>query len=109
MTDAAEKLRPENATANFEVTIFGKLMEERRYEDDYYTLVLAAAPDEFSQPVPFEIRSQRPLGRVKSMVTVRARLGGFFRKAYNSLPDERTGEVRRIRPVVHSLEAIDAF
>lgn len=108
MADAAVNLRSVSASDDLVVTIKGKLKEQRRGEDMFYSLVLCPALDEYSSPRPFEIRSEKSLGRENEDVSVRCALGGYFRRAYN-YDDPKTGEVRRIKPVVHSLDAIDAF
>lgn len=107
MADAAVSLRPELAQDALKVVINGKLIEQRRNDGLFYSTVITPAPDAYTQPMPFEIRSVRSLGERDQVITVPCRVGGYFRRSYDTKPDPRTGETRRVRPVVIALDAIE--
>jgi len=90
-----------------DVVINGKLIDQRRVDGAFYSTIITPAPDAFSQPMPFEVRSNRSLGAREEIVTVPCRVGGYFRRSYDTKPDPHTGEVRRVKPVVVALDAIE--
>lgn len=107
MVDAAVALRPDMARDALSVVVTGKLVDQRKNEGVFYSTVLMARADEYSQPMPFEVRSTRQLGSRGEVVTVPCRVGGFFRRSYQH-SDKQTGEVRTVRPIVVTLDAVDA-
>jgi hypothetical protein len=107
MASAAEVLRPEFAVSNLKITIQGKLIEQRKDEDVYYTVLIMAAPDGYSQPKPFEIRSRRSLGNKGEVVTIDCEVGSYYKRAYD-LIDKQTGEfLRRVKPIALALDLIE--
>lgn len=106
MADAAVNVRPEAARGNLNIVVVGKLIDQRRNDGLFYSTILGAAEDQFSQPVPFEVRSERSLGEREEVVTVACKVGGYFRRSYETKPD-RDGVVRRVKPVVVALDAIE--
>jgi hypothetical protein len=108
MVDAAVQLRPNGAEGTLQVTVSGKLLEQRHSGASFYSLVISPAVDQWSQPMPFEIRSNQPLGQRGQVVTVPCELTGYHRPAYDSKPDPQTGEVRRIKPIGMALDALDS-
>ncbi|MBB3345965.1 hypothetical protein [Sphingomonas sp. BK069] len=86
------------------MNISGKLVEQRYASPHYYSVLLVASSDEYAHPVPFEIRSDRRLGDLNSIVRVRAQLGGYYRRSYK-VTDTQTGEIRTVRPVQMTLTA----
>lgn len=106
MVDAALNVRPDLTRQKLDVTIVGKIVEFRRAEGTYFTTIVSAAEDVFSSPVPFEVRSTRSLGRNTEVVTVNCRVGGYYRRSFETKPDQH-GEIRRVTPVVVCLDAIE--
>ena len=106
MVEAAVQLRPSQNTDALKVVVTGMLRDQRKHEDTFYSVVVMPAPDEYSSPVPFEIRSKRSLGAKDQIVSVPCRLGGFFKPKY-TVVDKRTGEERLVRPIVQTLQHDD--
>jgi len=107
MADAAVSLRPDLGQGALSVVINGKLIEQRRHDGVFYSTIVTPAPDVYSQPMPFEVRSQRSLGNREDVVAVNCRVGGFYKRSYDTRPDPQTGETRRVRPIVMTLEALE--
>lgn len=107
MVEAAVQLRPELSGAALQVTISGLLREQRKHDGTFYSTIIMPAADVYSSPMPFEVRSQRSLGARDEVVTVPCKVSGFFRRTYD-VTDERTGEVRRVKPVVLTLDALES-
>lgn len=108
MVDAAVSLRPDLARDALNVMINGKLVEQRKNDGLFYSTILSPAPDQYSQPMPFEVRSSKSLGAREEVVSVACKVGGFFRRSYDTKPDPHTGETRRVRPIVLTLDALDS-
>lgn len=110
MADASNSARSASAPAEMIVNITGKIEESRSAQGKYYTTVKLPGADEYDQPTPLELRSDRPLGEIGAIVTCRASLGGFYRKSYQrDEVDQRTGQIigkRTIRPVVNALSVL---
>lgn len=106
MVEAAVSLRPEFSMDNLKVTIRGKLVEQRVADGVYYSVLLMAKGDEYSQPAPFEVRSKKSLGNRDTVVTVECLVGGYYRRSYR-LTDQNTGEVRTVRPIVMTLDQVE--
>lgn len=107
MVEAAVALRPGNIGCELAVKLTGKLVEARQTEQGhYYTTLLAAAPDQYTQPMPFEIRSSKPLGRRDEVVTIHAELKGFYQRSFDTRPG-RDGASRRVRPVAMALDLVE--
>jgi len=106
MASAAEVARPDFARNSLQVSVTGKLTEQRFNDGVYYSVLLMASADEYSPPMPFEVRSRKSLGSRGEVVTVRCQLGGYFKRTYN-VTDQNTGEIRRVRPIVLTLDAVE--
>lgn len=89
-----------------ETVIRGRVEGSRRYDNAYFTRVLTPAVDAYSRPQLLELRSPRQVGSKGEEVTVRARLGGFARKAFRAT-DKDTGEVTTIQPVAMTLDVVE--
>lgn len=110
MAEAVALARGEAARSELVVTITGKVEEMRQAGGVYYSTIKIPAADEYSSPMPFEVRSQRPLGPVGSVQTISAKLSGFYRKSYKVEDvDSRTGVIhaRTVRPVVNALDVVE--
>jgi len=108
MVDAAVALRPDLGRDALSIVVTGKLVETRHNDGVFYTTILGARPDEYSQPVPFEVRSRRQLGKHADIVTVACRVGGFFRRSYKVKgEDPRGNDDRVVRPIVMTLDHED--
>lgn len=105
MADVVESMRRTVASDAVEVKVSGKLTEVRHHGSTFFSTVLAPAKDAFSQPMPFEVRSARPVGREGEMVEVRCELSGYFGRTYDTT-DKHTGEVRRVKPIGLALDVI---
>lgn len=106
MVEAAVALRPDFSTDSLKVLIRGKLVEQRRADGVFYSVLLMARGDEYSQPAPFEVRSKKSLGERESIVTVQCIVGGYYRRSYKHT-DQNTGEVRTVRPIVMTLDQVE--
>ncbi len=106
MADAAVQLRPGQAGDALNVVISGMLREQRKHDGTFYSTIISPAADQYSSPMPFEVRSSKPLGSRDQIVSVPCRLGGFFKRQYEVV-NQQTGESRRVKPIVLTLDAID--
>lgn len=105
MADVAA-LRSDGAPAALETLVSGKLIEQRRHEGEFFSVVLAAAKDQFSPPVPLEVRSDHSLGSQGEIINVRCAIGGYRARQFQQT-DRNTGEVRRVSPVRMTLRALN--
>lgn len=101
-----QALRPESSSGALVTLVVGKLLEQRRHEGSYYSVIVAPAPDAYSQPVPLEVRSDRSLGAQGEMVSVNCQVGGVRGRHYE-LQDKNTGEVRKVKPIRVTLDALN--
>jgi hypothetical protein len=106
MVDAAVALRPEFSLDALKITVRGKLVEQRQQDGVFYSVLLMARGDEYSQPMPFEIRSKKSLGARDAVVTTECSVGGYYRRSYKHT-DQNTGEVRTVRPIVMTLDQVE--
>lgn len=106
MVEAAVQLRPDAKSDVLNVVISGKLVDQRKHDGTFYSTLVAPAPDAYSSPMPFEVRSRKTLGSRDQVVSVPCRLGGFFRRTFDTT-DRNTGEVRRVKPVIMTLDALE--
>lgn len=90
------------------MTVFvrGKILRSRRYQQEVLTAIVSPAKDEWSKPQTVQIRSKRKLGEIDEVVVVECLLGGYERKQYE-VHDKDSGEVTRIKPVEHTLDAVE--
>jgi hypothetical protein len=99
-------LKPATAVAYMLVTVRGKIVRSRRYDGAVLTAIVTPAKDEWSKPQTVQVRSKRKLGEVEEVVVVDCELGGYERKQYE-VHDKDSGEVTRIKPVEHTLDAVE--
>lgn len=99
-------LRPDGAPVALETLVSGKLVEARKHAGEFFSVILAAAKDAFSPPVPLEVRSDKPLGNRDELVSVRCTIGGYRSRTFEQT-DRDTGEVRRVSPVRMTLRALN--
>lgn len=96
------------AQSNLIVTITGKIMRQKREGDRNYTVFALAAVDEFTRPDQVEVRSERALGADGSILTIRAKLGGYGARPFETRPTQRNGgEIKLVRPIVHTLDHVE--
>ena len=100
-------VKPVASAQYLRVSIRGKIIRSRRFEEHIHTAIMCPAKDEFSKPQVVEVRSRRKIGEREDIITVECDLGGFERKAFQ-MRDAETGEVLRIIPVNHTLDVIEA-
>jgi len=97
----------EQAIAPCVAMVVGRVMAGRRTDDGaFYTQMILPAADAFTPPAYVEVRSNRQLGNNGDDVSVRVRIGGYRRKAYETKPDQY-GVSRKVQPVEVTLSAID--
>lgn len=84
----------------------GRIEDSQIYEGLRHTRILTPAEDAYSRPQTLRIRSKRSLGSKGEEITVLVRLGGYARKPF-SVTDKETGEVVKVTPVDHTLDAIE--
>jgi len=89
------------------VIVAGRIENSRSYDGRRFTQVMTPAADAYSRPQIVEIRSKARLGERGEEVKVPCVLGGFQRKAYE-VKDKGTGEVVKLVPIEHTLDAIEA-
>jgi hypothetical protein len=102
----AVALKPATGVAFMIVTVRGKIVRSRRYQQEVLTAIVCPAKDEWSKPQTVQVRSKRKLGEVEEVVVVDCELGGYERKQYE-VHDKDTGETTRIKPVEHTLDAVE--
>ncbi len=96
---APMKLKPR------EVSIMGKVVRVRRYEQFFYTAVICPAVDVYNKPQIVEIRSKSRFADSDEEITVTAVLGGYEGKPYQVT--DREGERRKLVPVHHFLDLVE--
>lgn len=110
MAELASVERAQGAPGVLEVSLMGKIDEVRYANERYFAVILTPGPDQYSSAVPYEVRSDRQLGKQGDVVDLRCRVGGYFKKSYQvDDVDPRTGQVlgkRTVRPVVNCLDVI---
>lgn len=60
------------------VTLKGRIDSQRIYEGLYYTEITTPAPDAYTKPQAFQIRSKAQLGQNGQELTVTCRLDGYI-------------------------------
>ncbi|MFZ6648895.1 single-stranded DNA-binding protein [Undibacterium sp. TJN25] len=88
------------------VFVKGRIEETRQYEGNRFTRILTPAPDAYSRPQVVEVKSKGRLGQKGDDVSVVCALGGYQRKPFQ-MKDKDSGEVLKIIPVDHTLEAVE--
>lgn len=88
-----------------ETFLKGKLVARTRIGKSFVHVIAAPAPDEYSYPRNFEVRSKSSLGDIDDMVTVRCSI--FGKRAMKNYTDKDTGESRKFPGAYMDLEAIE--
>lgn len=80
---------------------------ERQFQNNgkFYTDILIPAATGFDKPEVVQVRSSQPLGALGTLTEVLVKLGGYYRKAFDTKPDA-FGQVRRVQPVEVTLDAV---
>jgi len=71
-----------------------------------YTAVICPAADRYSNPEIIQVRSKRPIGSKGDEIQQWGRVGGFRGRAFD-MTDKETGEVRKTRSVILTIDAIE--
>lgn len=106
MADAAVSGGADVMSAALHTLVVGKVLSARKYKDVFETVVVAPAPDQYSQPTPLLVRSGKPIGNANDLVSVPCRVGGYRGRSYN-VTDQQTGEIRRVLPYHVTLDALN--
>jgi hypothetical protein len=95
MTDTQQKPAQQQIKARLLTFVCqGRINSRKRHDSHYYTHVTTPAPDEYSMPSQFEIKSKQPFGEPGETFTVHCTLSGFTReRSYN---DRNTGELKKV-------------
>lgn len=73
-----------------DVKLTGKIEETTFNNNTHTTLLMTPAPDSYSQPSTYKLKSDMPLGNVGQEITVECQMRGFIRRrSYN---DKQTGQ-----------------
>lgn len=72
--------------------LVGRIDGQRQHNQNFYTRVTAPAPDEYSMPSQFEIRSTQPLGPIGQEFKGKIRVSGFVKD--RQYTDRNTGELK---------------
>ncbi len=87
-----------------QVPLTCRIEESRQYNQKFYTRVTTPAPDEFSMPSQFELRSDQQIGSIGSSVQVLCSLSGFTKS--RQYTDRQTGELRQVLDKTTYLDVI---
>lgn len=71
-----------------------------------YTTIICPAHDQYSSPEIITIRSKRPIGAKGDEIRQLCSVGGFRGRAFET-KDKDTGEIRKVRQVQHTIDAIE--
>lgn len=88
------------------VTVRGRVDMVERYNQQFSTILISPAVDEFSHPQAIKVRSSTRLGSKDEIVTVTGRLGGYKRQAYQTKPN-KDGETFTVVPVEMTLDVVE--
>ncbi len=101
-----QKSASKTEVKTMEVTIVGKALRVRRYEQFFYTAIICPAADLYSKPSVIEVRSKARFCDKDEEVKVTAKIGGYEGKPY-AVTDKETGERRQLVPVNLFLDAVE--
>lgn len=76
------------------MAVLGRIDSQRHYQGKYYTQLTTPAPDEYSRPSQFEVRSEAPLGQIGTEWRGKLRASGFIRQ--RQYTDKQTGELKYV-------------
>lgn len=102
---SAETLKTVAPTTPLLCYVVGKVTKAQFREGKYYTTIICAAKDEYSQPAVVEIRSETRIAEQEEIFKGYAALGGFLGREFE-VKDRQTGEVRKARSVILTLDAV---
>lgn len=88
------------------VLIVGRVEKVEVINSTCYTVIFCPAIDRYSNPEIVQIRSKRPIGTMGEEIQLWGRIGGFRGRPFN-VTDKLTGEVRRARQVILTIDAIE--
>ncbi len=81
--------------ANYLVmAVVARIDQQRQHNNKIYTQVTTPAPDEYSMPSQFEVRSDQPLGPLGTEFRGKLRASGFIRP--RQYTDKNTGEIKQV-------------
>lgn len=102
---AAEVVKPAVGVIPLQVYIAGKVQKVRKQDSKFYTTILCPAKDEYSGPSIVEIRSGERLADADELYKGFATVGGFLGREFKYV-DRNTGEERKARSVILTLDAV---
>lgn len=76
------------------MALVARIDQQRQHQNKLYTQVTTPAPDEYSMPSQFEIRSDHPLGPIGTEFRGKIRASGFIRQ--RQYTDKNTGELKQV-------------
>ncbi|MBB6523902.1 hypothetical protein [Pseudoteredinibacter isoporae] len=86
-------------------TLKGKITHEQFHNGQYFYRIIEAAPDQYSQPNSFKVKSGTQLGQVGNEVQINVRVTGFVReKPYT---DKTTGQQKVFEEKIVNLEFVN--
>jgi len=85
-----ETKRPTTMT----MAVIGRIDRSRQHDGKTYTHITTPAPDEYSMPSQFEIRSEQQLGPIGTEFRGKVRASGFIRP--RQYTDRNTGELKQV-------------
>ena len=88
------------------VLIVGRVEKVEVTNSTRSTEILCPAFDRYSTPEIVQIRSKRPIGTKGEEIQQWGRIGGFRGRPFD-VTDKSTGEVRRARQVILTIDAIE--
>jgi hypothetical protein len=88
------------------LTIIARIDSSEYYEGSTYTVVTSPAPDQFSHPSRYKVRSQNPIGAIGQTLELTIRVNGIVRT--ESFRDKQTGQPRSIDKATVYLEFVSA-
>lgn len=108
MSEVTAPVKPAQArqVPPLHVFITGRVEKTEVINSIRYTEVLCPAFDRYSNPEIVQIRSKRPIGTKGEEIQQWGRIGGFRGRPFD-VTDKSTGEVRRARQVILTIDAIE--
>lgn len=87
-------------------TLKGKILKHEFHNGAYYTVIAEPAPDQYSMPNKFKVRSDTQLGNVDDEVSLNIQVSGFVKP--KSWTDKQTGQQRSFDEANVNLQVIPA-
>lgn len=88
------------------VLIVGRVEKVEVINSTRYTQILCPRSDPYSNPEIVQIRSKHPIGTKGEEIQKWGRIGGFLGRPFE-VTDKSTGEVRRARQVILTIDAVE--